>query len=126
MSESETVSDAMSARGHSLVELDGCQTGTRTESGPSALSSTTDNPNAGYEPLKRPVPPPARLLRKVHLMTTLDEKRDTAVATKSSGFRRELKLTDAAAFSIGLIGPVGGMALLGAFESARTADYCGV
>jgi len=31
----------------------------------------------------------------------------------SSGLRRELKVTDAAAFSIGLIGPVGAMALLG-------------
>jgi amino acid transporter len=32
--------------------------------------------------------------------------------------RRELKLTDAAAFSIGLIGPVGGMALLGTGAAA--------
>jgi amino acid transporter len=31
----------------------------------------------------------------------------------SSGLRRELKVTDAAAFSVGLIGPVGAMALLG-------------
>lgn len=36
----------------------------------------------------------------------------TAPAT--GGLKRELKVTDAAAFSIGLIGPVGGMALLGA------------
>lgn len=32
----------------------------------------------------------------------------------TGGLKRELKVTDAAAFSIGLIGPVGGMALLGA------------
>ncbi len=31
-----------------------------------------------------------------------------------AGLRRELKVSDAAAFSIGLVGPVGGMALLGA------------
>lgn len=35
-------------------------------------------------------------------------------ATASGGLKRELKTTDAAAFSVGLIGPVGGMALLGA------------
>ncbi|SFS98939.1 APC family permease [Saccharopolyspora flava] len=33
--------------------------------------------------------------------------------TAAPGLRRELKVTDAAAFSIGLIGPVGAMALLG-------------
>ena len=33
--------------------------------------------------------------------------------TTASGLKRELKLTDAAAFSIGLVGPVGAMALLG-------------
>jgi amino acid transporter len=39
---------------------------------------------------------------------------DRADATPaSSGLRRELKVTDAAAFSVGLIGPVGAMALLG-------------
>jgi amino acid transporter len=32
----------------------------------------------------------------------------------TSGLKRELKVVDAAAFSVGLIGPVGGMALLGA------------
>jgi len=32
----------------------------------------------------------------------------------TGGLKRELKVTDAAAFSVGLIGPVGGMALLGA------------
>ena len=31
----------------------------------------------------------------------------------AQGLRRELKLTDAAAFSVGLIGPVGAAALLG-------------
>jgi len=35
------------------------------------------------------------------------------VTAAPSGLRRELKMTDAAAFSVGLIGPVGGMALLG-------------
>ena len=35
-------------------------------------------------------------------------------ATASPGLKRELKVVDAAAFSVGLIGPVGGMALLGA------------
>jgi amino acid transporter len=40
---------------------------------------------------------------------------DTAPA---EGLRRELKVTDAAAFSIGLIGPVGGMALLGVGAAA--------
>jgi len=39
------------------------------------------------------------------------EKSDGSVAT---GLKRELKVVDAAAFSVGLIGPVGGMALLGA------------
>jgi amino acid transporter len=34
--------------------------------------------------------------------------------TESSGLKRELKVADAAAFSVGLIGPVGVMALLGA------------
>jgi len=34
-------------------------------------------------------------------------------ATPPTGLRRELKVTDAAAFSVGLIGPVGAMALLG-------------
>ena len=34
--------------------------------------------------------------------------------TSGSGLKRELKVVDAAAFSVGLIGPVGGMALLGA------------
>jgi len=33
---------------------------------------------------------------------------------RGSGLRRELQVVDAAAFSVGLIGPVGGMALLGA------------
>ena len=36
-----------------------------------------------------------------------------ATPATTNGLKRELKLTDAAAFSIGLIGPVGGMALLG-------------
>lgn len=37
----------------------------------------------------------------------------TSTTGASQGLRRELKVTDAAAFSIGLIGPVGAMALLG-------------
>jgi len=39
------------------------------------------------------------------------EESDGSVA---NGIKRELKVVDAAAFSVGLIGPVGGMALLGA------------
>ena len=35
-------------------------------------------------------------------------------APPAPGLKRELKVTDAAAFSVGLIGPVGVMALLGA------------
>jgi amino acid transporter len=42
---------------------------------------------------------------------------ETAPAPKAS-LRRELKVTDAAAFSIGLIGPVGAMALLGVGAAA--------
>lgn len=38
----------------------------------------------------------------------------TGEVATGDGLRRELKLTDAAAFSVGLIGPVGAMALLGA------------
>lgn len=38
----------------------------------------------------------------------------TGTAAVPGGLRRELKVSDAAAFSIGLVGPVGGMALLGA------------
>lgn len=38
--------------------------------------------------------------------------------TTAPALRKELKVTDAAAFSIGLIGPVGGMALLGAGAAA--------
>ena len=37
----------------------------------------------------------------------------TEAGGTAPGLRRELKVTDAAAFSIGLIGPVGAMALLG-------------
>ena len=39
-------------------------------------------------------------------------------STPADGLRRELKVTDAAAFSIGLIGPVGAMALLGVGAAA--------
>ncbi len=44
-----------------------------------------------------------------------------STAAPTGGLKRELKVTDAAAFSIGLIGPVGGMALLG----AGAAGYIG-
>ncbi|MCU1529306.1 MAG: hypothetical protein JWP75_3069 [Frondihabitans sp.] len=48
-------------------------------------------------------------------MTTTTTRSDQAppVTAAAPALRRELKVTDAAAFSIGLIGPVGGMALLG-------------
>ena len=39
---------------------------------------------------------------------------ETGRPVESNGLKRELKVIDAAAFSVGLIGPVGGMALLGA------------
>lgn len=42
------------------------------------------------------------------------ERSDFADAAGGGGLHRELKVADAAAFSIGLVGPVGGMALLGA------------
>lgn len=41
------------------------------------------------------------------------------VTTAAGGLKRELRTTDAAAFSVGLIGPVGGMALLGAGAALR-------
>ena len=41
------------------------------------------------------------------------QDRERAPAPARPGLRRELKLTDAAAFSAGLIGPVGAAALLG-------------
>jgi amino acid transporter len=44
---------------------------------------------------------------------TAEQTPTPSVTASSGGLRRELKLTDAAAFSIGLIGPVGAMALLG-------------
>jgi amino acid transporter len=48
---------------------------------------------------------------------TLDTESGSAPPA-TGGLKRELKTTDAAAFSIGLIGPVGGMALLGAGAAA--------
>jgi amino acid transporter len=42
----------------------------------------------------------------------------TKATTPKAGLRRELKVTDAAAFSIGLIGPVGAAALLGVGAAA--------
>ncbi len=45
--------------------------------------------------------------------TRATERPGTGGAAGGDGLRRELKLTDAAAFSVGLIGPVGVMALLG-------------
>lgn len=45
--------------------------------------------------------------------TATPESREGTAAPSAAGLRRELKLTDAAAFSAGLIGPVGAAALLG-------------
>ncbi len=45
-------------------------------------------------------------------MSTVE--RSDSVSAAGGGLHRELKVADAAAFSIGLVGPVGGMALLGA------------
>ena len=54
------------------------------------------------------------------------ERRQDAGTIPAEGLRRELKLTDAAAFSAGLIGPVGAAALLGVGAAGilgRAADW---
>lgn len=47
------------------------------------------------------------------MVDTAKQQTSTQAGAETSALRRELKVTDAAAFSVGLIGPVGVMALLG-------------
>jgi amino acid transporter len=51
-------------------------------------------------------------------MTSLDAPAETAGAPAAGGMHRELSVVDAAAFSVGLIGPVGAIALLGTGAAA--------